>query len=433
MKSITRHPLGEKIIFSFIVASLISGLIGYSGIAGLRQIKELDRSWHENAVKPLGNIAVAAMVFQRSRLHMKNVFFGKDVSGEEVDQNLKTIIELDKTFHDELKQFGEYITDEEERKGLRLLQKEVTLYEAVRDRIINLVKNGQKAESLNLMSGENIARAKAVDDYLKKLIESATRQEKNKWEENSVAIADAIKSTSVLVGIGIMVVMLVGLFMLRSIIRPIKAIGNIIDRVARGETEVILETVRNDEIGLLFTSLGNMIGKIKALAADAGMLAQSIMEGKLTVRADAEKHEGDYRKIIEGANHSLEAVIGPLNMAADYVGRIGRGDIPPKISESMNGDFNIIKNNLNACIDGLDGLTEANFIMQRLVVNDLTKKVEGNYAGVFSTLAGATNNVRDRLLSITKVFNLIASGDTSCLEDLKKIGQRSEEDISLPA
>ena len=49
-------------------------------------------------------------------------------------------------------------------------------------------------------------------------------------------------------------------------------------------------------------------------------------------------------------------MIGPLNVAAEYVDRISKGDIPPKITDSYNGDFNEIKNNLNACIDAMNGL-----------------------------------------------------------------------------
>jgi hypothetical protein len=40
-------------------------------------------------------------------------------------------------------------------------------------------------------------------------------------------------------------------------------------------------------------------------------------------------------------------VIGPLNVAAGYVDNIAKGNIPAKITDRYNGDFNILKNNLN--------------------------------------------------------------------------------------
>jgi methyl-accepting chemotaxis protein len=48
-----------------------------------------------------------------------------------------------------------------------------------------------------------------------------------------------------------------------------------------------------------------------------------------------------------GVNSTLDAVIGPLNVAAEYVDRISKGDMPKMITDNYNGDFNDIKNNLN--------------------------------------------------------------------------------------
>jgi methyl-accepting chemotaxis protein len=62
------------------------------------------------------------------------------------------------------------------------------------------------------------------------------------------------------------------------------------------------------------------------------MLSQAGVEGKLSTRADASKHNGDFHKIVQGVNDCLDAVIGPLNVAADYVDKIAMGHIPPKIS-----------------------------------------------------------------------------------------------------
>jgi methyl-accepting chemotaxis protein len=99
-------------------------------------------------------------------------------------------------------------------------------------------------------------------------------------------------------------------------------------------------------------AMKKMVDAIRALVtADANMLSVAAVEGKLATRADASKHQGDYQKIVAGVNHCLDAVIGPLNVAAEYVDRISKGDIPPRITDSYNGDFNEIKNNLNVCID----------------------------------------------------------------------------------
>ncbi len=81
------------------------------------------------------------------------------------------------------------------------------------------------------------------------------------------------------------------------------------------------------------------------MMADAMMLSQAAVEGKLATRADAGKHQGDYRKVVEGVNATLDAVIGPLNVAAERVDEISQG------------------------------LTEASRVLQAMAANDYTRRV----------------------------------------------------------
>ena len=77
-------------------------------------------------------------------------------------------------------------------------------------------------------------------------------------------------------------------------------------------------------------------------------------KGRLSERGKPEQFHGAYADIVRGVNAVLDAVITPLNVAADYVDKISRGAIPSKISDTYNGDFNTIKNNLNNCIDNIN-------------------------------------------------------------------------------
>jgi methyl-accepting chemotaxis protein len=51
---------------------------------------------------------------------------------------------------------------------------------------------------------------------------------------------------------------------------------------------------------------------LKALNEDAQMLAGAARDGKVLVRADASRHPGDYRKIVEGMNETLDMIVAPI-------------------------------------------------------------------------------------------------------------------------
>jgi methyl-accepting chemotaxis protein len=54
---------------------------------------------------------------------------------------------------------------------------------------------------------------------------------------------------------------------------------------------------------------------LKALNQDAQMLAAAAREGRVSVRADASRHLGDYRKIVEGMNETLDMIVEPISTA----------------------------------------------------------------------------------------------------------------------
>ncbi|MEZ5334829.1 MAG: hypothetical protein R2741_06150 [Methanolobus sp.] len=152
---------------------------------------------------------------------------------------------------------------------------------------------------------------------------------------------------------------------LDAVIGPLNVAAEYVDRIAHGDVPPHINDTYYGDFNEIKNNLNGCIDAINALVSDANMLSVAAVDDKLDVRADASKHFGDYRAIIDGVNGTLDAVIGPLNVAAEYVDRIAHGDIPPQIVEDYNGDFNEIKNNLNQCIVTLNGLLESQKKMYR--------------------------------------------------------------------
>lgn len=156
---------------------------------------------------------------------------------------------------------------------------------------------------------------------------------------------------------------------------------------------------------------------IKALIDDANMLSEAAVAGELSTRADASKHQGDFRKIVEGVNATLDAVIGPLNVAADYVDRIAKGVIPPTITDSYQGDFNIVKNNLNMLIDALNGLIdEMRHMSEQHDLGDIDVSIDENkFQGSYQTMAQGVNEMVGGHIAVKKkamaCFKAFGEGD----------------------
>jgi len=171
---------------------------------------------------------------------------------------------------------------------------------------------------------------------------------------------------------------------------------------------------------------------VKGMADEFIALGKAAEEGNLAHRTDASQFEGLFKEAVVTVNEAFDAVINPLNLTAEYVDSISRGEIPERITDDYKGDFNVIKNNINACIDGLEGLQESNEVLQLMADNDHTRRVEGQYQGIFADVGTATNSIRDRIRTVMSVNKKIAVGDLSDLAGLKRIGKRSENDELIP-
>jgi len=187
---------------------------------------------------------------------------------------------------------------------------------------------------------------------------------------------------------------------LDAVIGPLNVAAEYVDRISKGNIPTKITENYNGDFNTIKNNLNVCIDAINELVADANMLAVAAVEGKLNTRADASKHNGDFEKIITGVNNTLDAVIGPLNVAAEYMDLISKGDIPAKITDRYNGDFNNIKNNLNVCIDAVNALvSDANMLADAAVAGKLETRADTNkHSGDFEKIIRGVNNTLDAVI-----------------------------------
>ncbi len=142
-------------------------------------------------------------------------------------------------------------------------------------------------------------------------------------------------------------------FVRRIIIRPLNEAVSVANQLAAGNLNQDINGEGRDEIGQLLAALKAMVIKLRAIVQDINNLTDAARNGQLGVRADAERHEGDYGTIIDGINRTLDALTGPLKMAARHMDQISNGVLPARIEESFQGEFNDIKDSINAMIENL--------------------------------------------------------------------------------
>ncbi len=204
---------------------------------------------------------------------------------------------------------------------------------------------------------------------------------------------------------------------LDAVIGPLNVAGEYVDRISKGDIPPKITDDYQGDFNEIKSNLNTCIDAVNALVADANMLSAAALEGKLATRADASRHQGDFRRVVDGVNHTLDAVIGPLNVAAEYVDRISKGDIPPKIVDSYQGDFNEMKNNLNTCIDAVSALVaDARMLSVAAVEGRLATRADASrHQGDFRQVVDGVNQTLDAVIGPLNVaaeyVDRISKGD----------------------
>ena len=223
---------------------------------------------------------------------------------------------------------------------------------------------------------------------------------------------------------------------LDAVIGPLNVAAKYVDDISKGNIPAKITDTYNGDFNTIKNNLNQCIDAVNVMIADAAMLVDAAEKGLLSTRADTNKHQGDFRKIVEGVNNTLDYVIGPLNVAAEYVDRISKGDVPALITDHYNGDFNVIKNNLNTCINAVNRLvSDANMLAEAAAdgrvttradatahQGDFRKVVEGVNA-TLETIVAPIVAVKEAVDTITTAANEISTGNTD-------LSQRTEQQAS---
>jgi methyl-accepting chemotaxis protein len=173
-----------------------------------------------------------------------------------------------------------------------------------------------------------------------------------------------------------------------------------IGEFGRGNFEAPMEKLPGKK-AFINDTIEQVRANLKALIVDANILVQAAADGKLDTRADATKHQGDFRKIVQGVNDTITNIVNPLMVTADYVDKVSKGIIPPTIVTEYKGQYNVIKTNLNNMVTMMnDLLSETDKIVIAAADGQLDKRADAaKFVGGWNKLVSGVND------TITNIVN----------------------------
>ncbi|MDP4132690.1 MAG: methyl-accepting chemotaxis protein [Bacillota bacterium] len=355
-----------KIPVRLLICFTIVGLIGTTGgilgrIIRNELISNLNGIYNETTL-PLSYLTYIHGNFMELTANIASLESSPDQS---ISSDAKGITDNINNIQNYLAKFKEHGSSSDITKLNELLTK----YTASAKLAVDLANSGRKSQISNMnLDMENMS--KEINAEIYNLINQKVTMAEYLIKQNETTSLNNSNGMLAVVFAGVLAVILLGWLLSRSLLRPLYKMINCANKISEGEVDVDLDIDTKDELGILAESFKKIIISLKHLTSDTDMLVQSAINGQLSLRADVSNHKGEYRKIIDGINKTLDAATAPINEAKEILVEVSQGNLKDRLMGDYKGDHAVIKSSLNSTIESLSlYISEINNASEQLAIS----------------------------------------------------------------
>lgn len=252
---------------------------------------------------------------------------------------------------------------------LAKLREHLTLrdtYAAVRERAFELILAGSVDEARRLSLGENNERYVRMRDLINDLITSAGA-EATAALENSREVAAQTRNAFVLLGLGVLLCSIGGVFVLgRIIANPLQDLVIVAHQVAAGNLKVTMPVVaRDDEVGVLTQAFGSMLENFRSVHREiqdgVNVLASSASE-IFTATAQIAASATETATAVSQTTSTAEEVKQTAQVSAQKAGNVA--DIAQRAAQSAQ----VGRKAIDESITGMSNVREQMELIAETVV-----------------------------------------------------------------
>lgn len=441
MKYLDDTRIGTKLMASFLIIVIILGIVAAIGYMNMKTINDGMTGMYYDRLVPIQDLGSAdADVYQIRGDMLKYAL----VPGAR-PQIQTNIAELTTSVNKNLNAYKATSLLDSEKENLAILEPALAGYLKSVKTYLDLIDAGKEKEAIAMLE-TNTDLTLYNADFSKYIVILKELNQKAAEETNSQADATFAVSSftlTIISFIGVIIALSIGFVISRSITIPLGKGVIMMQEMSLGHLGTRLNMDRKDEIGVLAGSMDTfsedlqsnivaamklvaagdlsvkispkdgldeispamiiMLETLRGLVAEAGMLSQAAIEGKLSTRGDITRFQGGYLDIVSGVNATLDAVINPVNEAMRLSGSYAEGNYTDRVSEqlSVKGDFITFKNALNQI--GIQGSKAIGGVRNEIEIltggmeetNSSAEEVSGS-TGMLAQSASSVSNLAER-------------------------------------
>ncbi|KWX89097.1 chemotaxis protein, partial [Paenibacillus riograndensis] len=273
MKWFGNLKTATKIISAFLIVSLILAGLGVFSIFSLRGANANMKEMYNNNLISVRDLSAAQIKYQSIRVALRDMSIAKaaeEISGYK-EQIEKATGEIEQYFNN----YRPLATTPKEQELLGNFDKEYEIYMKMFSQGLILAEKEDPTE-FNAYRSQLAQQGEKVVVYMNGLIDENVRlaAETNKHSQDKYSSA-LVLTLSVVIG-AVIVSILIGYVIARSISRPLMVMLGLASEVANGNLTQKADISTKDEVGQLASALNRMVDNLKDLINGIVMNSQSV-------------------------------------------------------------------------------------------------------------------------------------------------------------
>lgn len=314
MKWFYNLKIGKKLMIGFAGMAIIASAIGIYGISNMNKINNNSTALYKNVAVPMSDMAQIESLFQRERVMLRDMVLVTDPV--EKQKNADEIEENDVLIEGFASGFEKMIVEDSNRELFRSFETALQDYIPRRNNVSELALSNRNAQAIEaLYNTEFQASAQTVQDTVDALFKSKIEGGKMQDDRNDNIADKSAFIMVVLVAVGLFLAITFGIFVTRSITKPIHTLVAASDRLALGDIGVNIAIKTKDEVGHLANSLQEMIQNTR----DQALVAESIADRDFTVEVKVRSESDVLGKALYDMVKQNNTAFGNIASSAEQV------------------------------------------------------------------------------------------------------------------
>ena len=268
------------------------------------------------------DLAEFSIAFQRIRVNVRDIITATSL--EEKQKYAARIKELRTLLGDKASAYEKTLFTEEGKRLFEEFKKTRQAYGPYIDKMVELAMQNKTAEALELMKGAAGKASRDEQNAIEKLFEAKLKQAKLIANENNATASSASQVMTILAIAGALLAIVLGLFISRTITRPINEAVGVANSLANGDLTITVESKSTDETGIMMNALGQMVGKLKQVVSDCMSAADNVASGSQELSATAQQlSQGatEQAASAEEISSSMEEMTSSIKQNSDNSGQ----------------------------------------------------------------------------------------------------------------